>query len=57
MLDVSQKRAANLASIEGWRRQPDTRPARYSYADVLATYRRRTTSAPPPEPTRSEESH
>lgn len=42
MLNVGAKRAANLASIEKWERKPGSRPALYSYRDVLNTYNRRT---------------
>ncbi|MFN4000892.1 hypothetical protein [Microcella sp.] len=42
MLGVSAKRASNLAAIEKWRRRPNTRPAQFSYRDVLNTYHRRT---------------
>jgi hypothetical protein len=39
-LEVSQRRAYELAKSEGWRTARGTRPRQYSFEDIRTTYRR-----------------
>lgn len=44
-LGISKRRARELATSEGWRIAPGTRPRQYAFADIRRTYQHRRTES------------